>query len=332
MLRALGLLWLAFFQTLAARLRDGPLRPSWSFTFQWMVRYLRVDWERTADWDFARLREEMNRRPYPKKLVRLVDLRDEVLGGVPAVVFAPRTPPRAGAILFFHGGSYVYGSARTTHAELLAGLAKDTGVEVFGLEYRLAPEHPYPAQLEDALAAFDALVARGIAAERIVLAGDSAGGNLAIVTQIALRDRGGARARALALLSPWADLSMPGDSFRTNERFDFGRRQELVRQAAAFAGDVPLDDPRLSPVHARLDGLGPVFVSVGGCETPKDDILALVDALRRAGVETRVHEASDMPHNPAVFAAYHPSGREAFEALVELVRGELPELKEDRPT
>lgn len=323
MLRALSLLWLAFFQTLSARLRDGPLRPSWSFTFQWMVRYLRVDWERSADWDFARLRAETNDRPYPKKLVRRVDLRDDVLGGVPARVFVPRSERRAGAVLFFHGGSYVYGSARTTHAELLAGLAKDSGVEVYGLEYRLAPEHPYPAQLEDALAAFDALVARGIAPEAIVLAGDSAGGNLALVTQIALRDRGGARARALLLLSPWADLSMPGESFRTNERFDFGRRQELVRQAAAFVGNVPLDDPRVSPVYAQLNDVGPVFVSVGGCESPKDDILALVDALRAAGVETRVHEASDMPHNPAVFAAYHPSGREAFEALVGFVREQL---------
>lgn len=323
MLRALGLMALAFFQTLSARLRLGPLRPSWSFMFQAMVRYLRLDWERSADWDFPRLRAEVEGRPYPKQMVRRVDLRDDELGGVPAVVFAPRAARRPGAVLFFHGGSYIYGSARSTHAELLAGLAHDACVEVYGLEYRLAPEHPYPAQLEDALAAFDALVARGIPAERIVLAGDSAGGNLAIAAQIALRERGGARAGALALLSPWADLTMPGASFLSNERFDFGRRQELVRQAAAFAGDVPLDDPRISPVYARLHDLGPVFVSVGGVEIPKDDILALARALRDAGVPTRLHEADDMPHNPAVFAAYHPSGRAAFEALVGFVTESL---------
>jgi monoterpene epsilon-lactone hydrolase len=322
--RSLGLLWLAFFQTLWARLRRGRLRPSWSFLFQMLVRYVRIQWDRTADWDLATLREDVNARPYPKNHVRLVDIRDEELGGVPTRVFAPRASRGSAVILFFHGGSFIYGSTRTTHSELVAALANATGLVVYGLEYRLAPEHPYPAQLEDALRAFDALVAQGIDPGRIVLAGDSSGGNLALVTQIALRERGGPRARALVLLSPWCDLTMPGASYRENEPFDIGTRNELCIHAKAFVGDVPLDDPRVSPIHADLRNVGPVFVSVGGCESPKDDILQLVDALRAASVDTRVHEATDMPHNPTLFADFHPSGAAAFGALVEFVREIIP--------
>jgi acetyl esterase/lipase len=311
---------LAFFHTLWARLRRGRLRPSWSFLFQMLVRYLRIDWGRTADFDLKALRDDVEARPYPKNHVRKVTIHDEKLGGVPTRVFTPRESRGSAVVLFFHGGSYVFGSTKTTHAELVAALANQTGLTVYGLEYRLAPEHPYPAQLEDALHAFDALAARGIAAERILLAGDSAGGNLTLAAQIALRDRGGQKARALALLSPWSDLTMRGASYQTNEPFDYGTRNELAIQAQAFAGDVPLDDPRVSPVHADLRGLGPVFVSLGGCELPKDDILALVEALRSAEVDTRVHEATDMPHNPTLFADFHPSGHAAFQALVAFVR------------
>jgi monoterpene epsilon-lactone hydrolase len=318
--RSLGLLWLAFFQTLWARLRRGPLRPSWSFLFQMLVRYVRIQWDRTADWDLKRVREDVNARPYPKKHVRLVDIHDEELGGVPTRVFAPRESRGGAVILFFHGGSFVYGSTHTTHAELVAALANATGLVVYGLEYRLAPEHPYPAQLEDALRAFDALVADGVEPNRILLAGDSAGANLALVTQIALRDRASPRARALVLLSPWCDLTMPGASYRENEPFDIGTRNELCIHAKAFVGDVSLDDPRVSPIHANLRDVGPVFVSVGGCESPKDDILRLVDALREAEADTRVHEATDMPHNPTLFADFHPSGHAAFEATLQFVR------------
>ncbi|HSO35429.1 MAG TPA: alpha/beta hydrolase fold domain-containing protein, partial [Labilithrix sp.] len=241
--------------TLRARLANGPRMASWPFGFEVIVRYLRRDWESTADWDFARLRDDMDRRPYPKNAVKKVSVRDEVIAGVPARSFVPPEARHAGVVLFFHGGSYIFGSARSTHAELLAGLALASGTKVVGLDYRLAPEHPYPAQLEDALAAFDALVASGTPAGAIILAGDSAGGNLALATAIAIRDRAGAQSRALVLLSPWSDLTMPGASFMENDRYDYGTREVLVRQARAFAGSVPADDPRVSLVHARLGGL-----------------------------------------------------------------------------
>jgi acetyl esterase/lipase len=159
-------------------------------------------------------------------------------------------------------------------------MARMTGVEVVGVEYRLAPEHVYPAQLDDAIAAYQALLAEGDPA--IAVCGDSAGGNLAIALQIALRNRGARQARAAALLSPWSDLTMPGASFRENDATDFGTRDVLVAQAKLFAGDVPLDDGRVSPVYARLEGLAPTLVIAGDAEIPRDDILRFADALERA--------------------------------------------------
>jgi epsilon-lactone hydrolase len=285
-------------------------------------RFMRLDWEKTADWDLARLRDDMNARPFPRKFAKRARGRDETLGGVPACVWEPPEKRGEGVVFYFHGGSFIYGSGKTTHAEMLARLACEAGVEVISLEYRLAPEHPFPAQIEDALAAWGALVAK-VAPERVVMGGDSAGGNLAAEVALALRDRKEPLPRALLLLSPWADLAMPGASYVENEPYDFGRREELVRHAAAYAGSAPLDDPRVSPIHAKLEGLPPAFVARGACEIPRDDIAAFTKALRDAGVAVTEHVAEDMPHNAAFFADYHPSARAAFDAIVRFVRDEL---------
>ena len=319
MLRFVWLSMVAFFETIAHRASRGPLRPSWSLEFQSVVRLLRKDWEATSAWEPARLRADIDARPYPQTTVRKVKTTDAPLGGVPTRRFVPPGAKKAPVVLFFHGGSYIYGSARTTHAELLARLAVASGCEVLGVDYRLAPEHAYPAQLEDALAAFDALVASGVPAESIVVAGDSAGGNLAFYLQLALRDRGSPQARSAVLLSPWSDLTMPGESFTKNDPYDYGTRETLLAQARLFAGELPLGDPRLSPTHARCEGLAPVLVVAGEVEIPHDDILTLVKRMKDAGVDVTVHVAKDMPHNPAVFAAYHPSGAKALERMARFV-------------
>jgi epsilon-lactone hydrolase len=323
--RFVWIFFASFFRTLVRRLRRGPVRASWSLSLETVVAALRRDWEATADWPFARLRAEMDARPYPRAFVRKVDVRDAELGGVPVRIFDPPAAKRRhdGALLFFHGGSYVFGSSRTSHADTIARLALECGIRIVAPEYRLAPEHPFPAQIEDALAVFDALVADGTSAERILVGGDSAGGNLAVALQIALRDRG-TQAKATVLLSPWCDLTMPGASFRANDAFDYGTRDVLVRQARAFAGDVPLDDPRVSPAFAKLEGLAPTFITAGELELPRDDIEAFAESLRQAGVDTTFHLAPDMPHNAAFFADYHPSGVAVIDAIARFVDHRLP--------
>ena len=306
MIRAFRLLLLTFLPTLRERFRDGPARPTWSFLFQWTVRYLRRDWEETAHWPLAEQRAAVALKPYPSPSLKKVTLRDEVIAGVPVRRFIP---PSAGAtrIVFFHGGSYIYCSTRHSHGELCAALAVATGLEVIGVEYRLAPEHQWPAQLDDATAVCNALEGS------LVFAGDSAGGHLAVkTTQTCAR-----KPVALVLLSPWVDFEMPGASFTTNDAFDFGTREVLLRQAKGLAGDRPL-------AELALDASGklpPTFVSLGGAEAPRDDILRFVEALRTAKVEVTVDIAPDMPHDATLFAAFHPQGRAALEATVAFIRG-----------
>jgi acetyl esterase/lipase len=252
-----------------------------------------------------------------------VRTRDEDLGGVPARRFVP---PDAGdgVVLYFHGGSYVYGSAKSTHADLLARIALAARVTVVGVDYRLAPEHPYPAQLEDALAAFEALRSAGTPAHKIVLSGDSAGGHLAIMTQIALRNRKAKLAAALALISPWSDPTMPGASFVSNDPYDFGSREVLRRQARMVFGAQSLDDPMVSPVRADLNHLGPVHLQWGELEICRDDIEVLAARFGSAsGVALESHVAPDMPHDPPVFADFHPSGKAALDALCAFVTTQL---------
>jgi acetyl esterase/lipase len=215
-------------------------------------------------------------------------------------------------VLFLHGGSYIFGSIETSHAEMAAAIAVGTGRDVVGIDYRLAPEHPYPAALEDALAAFDALVASGNDASRIVLAGDSAGGNLALAVQLALRERGSAQAAAAVLFSPWLDLAARRPSCRAADAVDYGQTSFLLRHAAAFAGTVPLDDPRVSLIDAQLEGLAPLFVLVGGAERLVDDGVELVARARSLGVRAESCVAKDMPHNPPALVDFHANARQAM--------------------
>ena len=323
MLRSIRLMLSAWLFTIRGRLRGRPRYPTWPFVFELLVRYLRLDWDETATWDDAKLRADLNTRPYPSKFAKRVKIVEDSLGGVPAWRFVPPNAKAGRCVLFLHGGSYVYGSARTTHAELLAHIALEACIEVVGLDYRLAPEHRYPSQLDDAVTAFDALVSTGFDAQSVVIAGDSAGGNLAVVLQLALRDRGGPQAAAMALSSPWVDLEMPAASFKENEPFDYGTRDVLARQAVAFAGEWPLSDPRISPTHANLQGLAPCFITVGELEIPRDDIVEFAERLRSTGVDVNLHVAKSMPHNVPIFAEYHPEAKTAFNALVQFIQAHL---------
>jgi acetyl esterase/lipase len=323
MLRVIWSFLVSFIETLRLRRSRGPARASWPLTFEWIVRYLRRDWEVTSGWELARLRAELDARPYPRTFIHKLETRDGSLGGVAARWFIPPGAVEGRFLLFFHGGSFIYGSACTTHADLIARLALASGVTVIAVDYRLAPEHPFPAPHEDALAAFHALISDGTAPEAIVVAGDSAGANLAIELQLALRDRGEPQAAAAVLMSPWSDLRMTARSFVENDPYDYGTRDVLQIHARTYAGGTALDDPRLSPVRARLDGLGPVLIIVGEVEIPRDDILALAEKLAVAKVDVTVHVAEDMPHNPPMFAAYHPNGQTALDKAARFVRTTL---------
>ncbi|HET7543433.1 MAG TPA: alpha/beta hydrolase fold domain-containing protein [Polyangiaceae bacterium] len=313
MIRLLRILVVSFFTTLAARVRRGPACPTWGFQFEWVVAFLRKDFDESAHWPYVRLRQDLDARHYPSKALGQVTRETTSLGGLPAVWFRPKQA-RRGAILLLHGGSYIFGSIRTSHAELAASLALLSGVPVVGIDYRLAPEHPYPAALDDALAAFDALLQSGLAASEIVLAGDSAGGNLALSLQLRLRDRQRPQARAAVLLSPWLDLSASRPSCRARDSIDYGQTWFLLQHARDFAGELSLDDPRISPLNANLVGLAPLLVVIGGAERLADEGRELVEKARASGVLAELWVAADMPHNPPVLAAFHANAQQSLRA------------------
>lgn len=199
------------------------------------------------------------------------------------------------AILYLHGGGYVLGGLGT-HGALGARLSAETGLAVLVVDYRLGPEHQHPAALDDALAGHDWLRARGIASERIVVAGDSAGGGLTLATLAALRDRGDRVAAGVAM-SPWADLTCTNDTYdRLGDDDPMVGRSHLTAYAAAYAGGTPLDDPALSPGLGDLTGLPPVLLQVGGLEVLLDDSRKAAAAIERGGGEVVLQEWDEAIH------------------------------------
>jgi monoterpene epsilon-lactone hydrolase len=200
------------------------------------------------------------------------------------------------AVLYLHGGGYVIGSPRS-HRHLAAAIGRAAGVATLLPDYRLAPEHPFPAALEDAVAAYEWLLARGIAPERIVVAGDSAGGGLTVATLLALRDRGLPRPAAGVCISPWVDLTCSGGSYATKAAADpIVLRESVAMMAQAYAGTGDYKAPLVSPLFADLRRLPPLLVQVGSDEVLLDDALGLAKRATEAGVDVRVEEWPAMVH------------------------------------
>jgi len=222
------------------------------------------------------------------------------------------------AILYLHGGGYVLGGIGT-HGGLGARLSAATGLSVLVLDYRLAPEHTYPAALDDALAGITWLGDRGIDPTKIVVAGDSAGGGLTLATLAALRDRGTTVAAGVAL-SPWADLTCTNPSFDTRADVDpLVAPGPLRAYAEAYAGGVALDDPGLSPGRGDLSGLPPVLIQVGGNEILFDDSVRTAEAIEAAGGRVALQRWDEAVH---VFQMFHtPESDEAIDEIASFVGG-----------
>jgi epsilon-lactone hydrolase len=237
---------------------------------------------------------------------------DAALAGEWIEPAVPGHRARHGCILYFHGGGYVAMSPRT-HRSLTSRLAAWSGVSLFALDYRLAPEHPYPAALVDAVAAYRGLTAAGLDPRRIVLGGDSAGGGLALATLLALRDAGAPLPAAAILFSPWTDLAASGASMLTNAEADPLLNRVCAPQLAKYyLEDTPATDPLASPVYADLAGLPPLFLQVGGSEILLDDSRRVFANASRAGVEATLQIWPNVPHGWQVFAPVLPEARAAL--------------------
>ncbi len=256
-------------------------------------------------------------RPLMEQLMTSHPLREDVttstaaMGDVPVTVIDVAGTDPSRVLLYFHGGAYALGSAAAA-AGLASELARRAAVRAVSVDYRLAPEHPFPAAVEDALAAYRALI-ETVPADRVVVAGESAGGGLVVATLLAARDAGLPLPRAAALLSPWADLTFSGASLVGNAGADpVLTSAALRRRARDYLGSTTAQHPLASPARADLTRLPPLLIEVGSHEILLDDACLLAASAARAHVPVTL---TVTPHVPHVFPAFADVLAEGAEAL-----------------
>jgi acetyl esterase/lipase len=226
------------------------------------------------------------------------------------------TPPgddRGRVVLYLHGGGYVMCSA-ASHRGLAARIAAAMGGRSLAIDYRLAPEHPFPAALDDAMTAYRWLLDEGTDPSRIVVAGDSAGGGLAVATALRARDEGLALPGALVCLSPWVDLECASGSMATNLDDPLISAAGLRQRAEVYVPGGDLHDPLAAPIHADLGGLPPMLIQVGTGEALLDDAKGLAARAEAAGVEVVLDARDEVIH---VWQLFAPAVPEALDAIAD---------------
>jgi len=218
-------------------------------------------------------------------------------------------------VLYVHGGGYVIGSVRS-HRDLMARISRAAQAKVLGLNYRLAPEHPFPAAVDDAVAGYKWLLAQGAKPSRIAIAGDSAGGGLAAATLVAIKDQKLPTPGAGVMLSPWVDMEGLGESMTTRSKADPAVQKEgLLGMAQAYLQGKDPRNPLAAPLYADLKGLPPLLIQVGDAETLLDDSNRLAARAKSAGVSTKLEVWPEMIHVWQLFASFLPEGQQAIDGI-----------------
>jgi acetyl esterase/lipase len=305
--------------TLVRRLVRGPRRPGWTLRTELAQSVMRAVLMRSKRRGVAWLRAAQAALPANVPLAAEVSFEPVTLGGVPCAWCAPRGRSPSRTLVYLHGGGYVIGSVEG-YRDLLARLALGADARVLGVDYRLAPEHPFPAQQADCLAAARAVLASGVDPARLAFAGDSAGGALTVATLTALRDAGDALPAAAALICPWTEPNASGGSMDAHAAFDFGDRALLAGWGRAALGGADPGDPRFTVANAKLAGLPPLLVQVGSAELLYDQVLRFVARARSAGVETRLEVLPEAFHVVHLQAALLPEGAAAVAAVARFLR------------
>ncbi|HET6283567.1 MAG TPA: alpha/beta hydrolase [Polyangia bacterium] len=305
----------------ARRLLQGPRLAGWTIGFELAVAVTRVVAADSGKGPPTVLRRRFVGVRMNRKIRAQIVQSSALVAGCPAETFTPARWTEADpTVLYFHGGGYVVGSPRT-HRDLLARLAVAAGARVVAPDYRKAPEHPFPAAVDDGEASYRALLAADKAAGRLFLAGDSAGGGLALAVALRARDAGLPTPCALLLLSPWTSLECDGESIHRNAAFDYLTAPILKRSAHHYLQGADARHPHASPIHADLRGLPPLFIQTGGAELLLSDNQALAQRAASAGVPVVHHVEDHMVHVFPVFCGMLPGpGPAAFARMGDFVR------------
>ena len=233
---------------------------------------------------------------------------------------SPRDGPKSERIVYYlHGGGHISGSAKSCRP-ITATLARLLGARVFGLDYRLAPEHRFPAGLEDAMAGYRWLLSRGLAPRSIAIVGDSAGGGMTLALALQLRDAGEPLPACLVCLSPWTDMTSESESLKANsDRDSMFVAEDIERYAHAYLGDHSRRDPLASPLLANLEGLPPLLIQVGREEVLLDDARKLHEKVLSAGGLSTLHIYEDVPHGWHYGAPFVPETHAALQEAADFI-------------
>ena len=312
------LLWLSLL-VLVSRLRKGPRLSEWTWIFELATTVLKRQ-ERNA-FSLPTITEQ---REYMDAIVahsaELTHMQIESVetGMVRGRWFIPQTASGEYVVLYLHGGGYAF-SIRA-HDNLIAFVALAAQARTFALDYRLSPEHPFPAQLEDAQAAYQWILSSGISSNRVVIAGDSAGGNLALVLLVALRDAQQPLPALAVCLCPWTDMDSSYTSMKENEAYDWIEQRMVVQWAEWFCHGTDLKNPLVSPVHADLRGLPPIYIQAGNAEILIDMIRLFVGKAQEQGTAITLEEWKQMNHVFQAFGTLTPQSKEALQRIGEVIQ------------
>jgi len=292
----------------------------------WQVRVLEIYFRlqhafapKAGEVDVQKERVELDKLGAMFKLPKGIKAVKELAGGVPAEWLIPPGVSNGRVVLYLHGGSYISGSPKS-HRSLVANIAIASKARALTLDYRLAPEHPHPAAVEDAVAAYKWLINGQVDPKHLAIAGDSAGGGLAIALLVSLRDKNIPLPAACVCLSPWTDLAFTGETWKSKIAVDLiiYDYKELAFAQMFLAGIDP-KTPLASPLYADLKGLPPLLVQVGTDEVLLADSTRLVDNAKKAGVNAVLDEWEKMQHVWQFAASFIPEGRRAIDRIGEFI-------------
>jgi epsilon-lactone hydrolase len=269
--------------------------------------------------DVHKERVELDKLGAMFKLPKGVKSVKERAGSVPAEWLIPPVVSDGRVVLYLHGGSYICGSP-DSHRSLAANIAIASKARALVIDYRLAPEHPHPAAVEDAVAAYKWLINGHTDPQHLAIAGDSAGGGLSVALLLSLRDRNIPLPAACVCLSPWTDLAFTGDTWKSKAKADLiiYDYKELAF-AKMYLGGLDPKTPLASPLYADLKGLPPLLVQVGTDEVLLADSTRLVERAKQAGVNAVIDEWEKMQHVWQFAASFIPEGRRAIERIGEFI-------------
>jgi len=254
-----------------------------------------------------------------ERVAKDVDCTPVEAGGVSAEWIVPPGVIGDRVILYLHWGGYVMGSINS-HRAMIARIARASNARALALDYRLGPEHPFPAAVEDVVTAYRWLLAHAYSPGRIIIAGDSAGGGLTLAALLAIRDMGEPLPAAAVPISPWTDLEGTGASATTKAARDpMVQMESLNSSAKAYLGEQDAKNPLASPLHGDFRGLPPMLIQVGEAEILLDDATRVAERAKAAGVEVELEVWDEMVHVWHVFAKLLPEGQQAIDKIGKFV-------------